>query len=125
MVKYAGLDGLDLDIEEAMSLPSIIRLINRLELNFGRDFLVTLAPVATAMRGQQNLSGLDHETLEKAFSTEIARYNTQFYCGWGCMESTISSDRIIAREWPPSKIVVGLVTNAANCAGWVEDEPLQ
>lgn len=125
VVKYAGLDGLDLDVEEAMSLPSIIRLINRLKLDFGRDFLVTLAPVATAMRGQQNLSGFDHEALEKAFATEIAWYNTQFYCGWGCMESTIDYDRIIARGWPPSKIVVGLVTNPANCAGWVEDEPLQ
>ena len=124
MVKYTGLDGLDLDVEEAMSLPSVIRLINRLKRDFGRGFLITLAPVAPAMRGQENLSGFDYEALNKASAIEISWYNTQFYCGWGCMKSTTDYDRIISRGWPPNKIVVGLVTNPANCAGWVEDEPL-
>jgi len=126
MVRWTGLDGLDLDVEEAMSLPSIIRLIDRLKLDFGRDFLITLAPVATAMRGQQNLSGFDYEALEKAFSNNVAWYNTQFYCGWGCMRSTEDFEKIARRGcWPYGKIVVGLVTNPGNCAGWVEDEPLK
>lgn len=125
LIRFAGLDGLDLDVEEAMSLSSIIRLINRLKRDFGRGFLVTLAPVATAMWGLQNLSGFDYEALEKAFATEIAWYNTQFYCGWGCMKSTSDYDRIVARGWLSSKIVVGLVTNPANCAGWIEDELLR
>lgn len=125
MVADTGLDGLDLDVEDAMSLPSIIRLINRVKRDFGRDFLVTLAPVAPAMRGQENLWGFSYEALEKAFSVEIAWYNTQFYCGWGCMKTTTDYDSIITRGWPASKIVVGLVTNPANCAGWVEDEPLK
>ena len=34
-------------------------------------------------------------------------------------------DRIVARGWLSSKIVVGLVTNPANCAGWIEDELLR
>ena len=76
LVRFAGLDGLDLDVEEAMSLSSIIRLINRLKRDFGRGFLVTLAPVATALWELQNLSGFDYEALEKAFATEIAWYNT-------------------------------------------------
>ncbi len=125
MVTDTGLDGLDLDVEEAMSLPSVIRLINRLKRDLGRDFLITLAPIATAMRGQENLSGFNYEALEKAFSVEIAWYNTQFYCGWGCMKTTSDYEKIISRGWPASKIVVGLVTNPANCSGWVEDEPLR
>lgn len=124
MIVWTGLDGLDLDAEEALSLPGIIRLIDRLKWDFGRDFLITLAPVATAMRGHQNLSGFDYEALEKAFSRQIAWYNTQFYCGWGCMKSTQDYDRLIARGWPANKIVVGLVTNPVNCAGWVPDKPL-
>lgn len=125
MVALTGLDGLDLDVEEAMSLAGIIRLIDRLKRDFGRDFLITLAPVATAMRSQQNLSGFDYEVLEKAFCANIAWYNTQFYCGWGCMENTSDYEKIAARGWPADKIVVGLVTNPRNCAGWVSDKPLR
>lgn len=124
MIVWTGLDGLDLDAEEALSLPGVIRLIDRLKWDFGRDFLITLAPVATAMRGEQNLSGFDYEALEKAFSRQIAWYNTQFYCGWGCMKSTQDYDRLIARGWPANKLVVGLVTNPVNCTGWVPDKPL-
>ncbi|MCJ1226952.1 hypothetical protein MMC12_003607 [Toensbergia leucococca] len=125
LVIWTGLDGLDLDVEEAMSLAGMIRLIDRLKWDLGRDFLITLAPVATAMRGQQNLSGFEYEALEKAFSTNIAWYNTQFYCGWGCMETTADYEKIIARGWPAKKIVIGLVTNPANCAGWVPDDALR
>ena len=125
MIVWTGLDGLDLDVEEAMGLPSVIRLIDRLKTDFGPDFLITLAPIATAMRSQQNLSGFDYEALEKAFADKIAWYNTQFYCGWGDMASTEDYERIIMRGWPASKVVVGLVTNPRNCRGWVADEPLR
>lgn len=122
---FTRLDGLDLDVEEAMSLPSAIRLIDRLKEDFGRGFLITLAPVATAMWGQQNLSGFEYEALEKAFAHKIAWYNTQFYCGWGSMKSSDDYERIIARGWPPSKIVVGLVTNPLSGEGWVGDDELR
>lgn len=125
LLQWTGLDGLDINVEEAMSLPSIIRLIDLLKEDFGRDFLIALSPVATAMYGQQNISGFDYEALEKAFAHKIAWYNTQFYCGWACMKSPDDYDRIIARGWPPSKVVVGLVTNPVNCAGWVGDEELR
>jgi len=125
MITWTGLDGLDLDVEEAMSLGGIVRLVDRLKRDFGRDFLITLAPVATAMRGQENLSGFDYEVLEKAFAANIAWYNTQFYCGWGDMGETSDYERIVARGWPVSKIVVGLVTNPQNGAGWVPDKRLR
>jgi len=125
MIAWTKLDGIDLDTEEAMSLAGIIRLIDRLKADFGQDFIITLAPVATAMYNQQNLAGFDLEAVEKAFGHKIAWYNTQFYCGWGCMKSTKDYDRIINRGWPPSKVVVGLVTNPANCSGWVSDKEIK
>lgn len=125
MIEWTRLDGLDLDIEEAMGLSSVIRLIDRLKIDFGQDFLITLAPVATAMRAQRNLSGFDYEALEKAFSDKIAWYNTQFYCGWGNLAETEDYEKIIMRGWPASKVVVGLVTNPENGSGWVADEPLR
>lgn len=42
------------------------------------------------------------------------------------MRSPEDFEKIACRDcWPDRKIVVGLVTNPANCAGWVEDEPLK
>ena len=125
MVSWTGLDGLDIDVEEAMSIAGIIRLIHRLKLDFGQDFLITLPPIATAMVNQQNLSGFDYEVLEKAFAANVAWYNVQFYNGWGSMKTTKDYERIIARGWPASKVVVGLVTNPENGTGWVPDKLLR
>ena len=125
MIEWTALDGLDLDIEEAMSLAGAIRLVDRLKRDFGDEFLITLAPIAPALRGEENLAGFDHEALEKAFADKIAWYNTQFYCGWGCMKSETDYEKIIMRGWPPEKIVVGLVTNPANCSGHIDDDTLR
>ncbi len=65
MVSTYGLDGLDLDVEEEMSLGGVIRLIDRLRVDFGPGFLITLAPVAAALLNpRNNLSGFDYEALE-------------------------------------------------------------
>lgn len=115
------LQGLDLDVEEVVSLPGIIRLIDRLKADFGLEFLVTLAPVATALLpGQPHLSGFDYRMLEMMRGPSIAWYNTQFYCGWGDARTTAWYDAIMSVGWPPGKVVVGLVTNPANGAGFVE-----
>ncbi|KAI9799009.1 MAG: hypothetical protein M1825_004905 [Sarcosagium campestre] len=119
MIVSTGLDGLDLDVEEAMSLAGVIRLIDRLKSDFGNSFIITLAPIASALCNDENLSGFQYEALEKAFTHKIAWYNTQFYCGWGNMETTKDYDRIIERGWPANKIVAGLVTNPANGKGYV------
>lgn len=46
-------------------------------------------------------------------------YNTQFYCGWGDARSTGWYDAIVAAGWDPRRVVLGVVTNAANGAGHV------
>ena len=92
-------DGIDLDVEEEMSLSGIIRLIDRLRLDFGREFLITLAPVATALLlGQPHLSGFNYFELERQRGGEIAWYNTQFYCGWGDASTTFWYDAIMAAD---------------------------
>lgn len=125
MITKTGLNGLDLDVEEAMSFGGIIRLIDHLKHDFGREFLITLAPVAPAMSNLQNLSGFNYEELEKGLGARVAWYNVQFYCGWGDMSRTAGYEDIVRRGWPPEKIVVGLITNPRNGDGWVEDEPLK
>ena len=125
LIRERGLDGLDLDVEEEMSLNGVIRLIDRLRSDFGRDFIVTLAPVAAAMIDfTKNLSGFDYETLEVMRGRDISWYNTQFYCGWGDCSNTLMFDYMVRKGWPPEKLVVGLVTNPVNGAGYVPFDAL-
>ncbi|KAI9829499.1 MAG: hypothetical protein M1819_006319 [Sarea resinae] len=125
MIAWCQFDGLDLDVEEPTSLPGIIRLIDYLKSDFGPSFLITLAPVASALKGGPHLSGFSYFDLEKAMGRHISWYNTQFYCGWGSMDSVEDYEEVLFRGWLPHKVVVGLVTNPANGAGWVHDELLR
>lgn len=120
LVRAHGLDGLDLDVEEEMSLGGVIRLIDALRSDFGKDFVITLAPVASALLDRRrNLSGFDYEALEVMRGREIAWYNAQFYCGWGDCSSPLMYEMVLARGWPAEKVVVGVVTNPENGPGWI------
>ena len=104
-----------------MTLPGVIRLIDRLRADFGPAFVITLAPVATALLpNQPHLSGFDYRLLEQMRGNQIAWYNTQFYCGWGDATTTFWYDAIMSVGWRADKVVVGLVTNPGNGAGYVE-----
>ena len=125
MAVWTGINGLDLDVEEAMSLPGIIRLIDRLKTDFGPDFIITLAPTATAISAPQDVSSIDYKDLEKAFSSKVAWYNVQCCFGWGFKASVQDCENIILRGWPASRISFGLVMNPANCGSWIVDEALR
>jgi chitinase len=82
IVQY-GLQGMDLDVEQYMSQSGITRLVTRLHADFGDDFIITLAPVASALSNQGNLSGFDYKTLESQAKTAAGQdmidfYNAQF-----------------------------------------------
>ncbi|KAI4954526.1 hypothetical protein J4E86_005835 [Alternaria arbusti] len=145
LITARSLSGLDLDIEEDIPLSTATRLISRLRADFGPEFLITLAPVATALIPDpkipahlrpprpmlasgptpnplhptlRHLSGFSYPELEcSVWGKEIAWYNTQFYCGWGDAFTTEWYDTIIAAGWKPEKIVMGVVTNEANGGG--------
>ncbi len=119
------LQGLDLDVEEAMSLEGIIRLIDRLKLDFGADFIITLAPVAQALQGLRHLSGFDYKALEAKRGDRIAWYNTQFYNNWGSFGTFADYDAILCQGWKPEKVVVGFLTNPSLGRGYVEWEELR
>lgn len=133
MILLTGLDGIDLDVEEHMSLGGVIGLIDALKADFGAEFLITLAPVALAMEFRNNenwlkrtnLSGFDYFELEDVFGDQIAWYNTQFYCGWGDVTSTAQYERIIGKGWAPEKVVMGLTTNQKSASGWVDDDVIR
>ncbi|KAF3479479.1 alkaline phosphatase family protein [Arthroderma uncinatum] len=126
MIRAHGLDGLDLDVEEEMSLPGIVRLINSLKSDFGNDFIITLAPVATALiQGLRHLSGFDYFALEEQMGSKISWYHAQFYNGWGGITDPSMYHTIIANGWNPEKVVVGVLSNPRNgTQGYVPMETL-
>lgn len=114
MIRRHQLDGVDLDVEEPMSLEGIIRLIDRLKSDLGDEFIITLAPVAAALLGIGNLSGFDYRQLEAARAAKISWYNTQFYNGWGPADDPRLYAAIAAQGWSPQRVVYGLLTNPGN-----------
>ncbi|KAI9666020.1 MAG: Cyclin-dependent kinase catalytic subunit [Bathelium mastoideum] len=120
ITRYA-LSGLDLDIEEPVPLSCPLRLIHRLRADFGPSFLITLAPVATALLPSlPHLSGFSYFELHAVAGHEVAWYNVQFYCGWADASRPDTYDAIITAGWPAEKVVLGVVTNQENGAGFVE-----
>lgn len=62
-------------------MADIVHLIQQLKRDFGPDFIITLAPVASALLEGANLSGFDYIALENAVGDQISWYNAQFYSG--------------------------------------------
>ncbi|MCX4553445.1 MULTISPECIES: glycosyl hydrolase family 18 protein [unclassified Streptomyces] len=126
VVSTHHLDGLDLDVEEGMSLVGVERVIDQLHSDFGDGFLVTLAPVATALNGGGNLSGFGYDALYRDKGSSISWFNAQFYCGWGSLDSPAGYEGIVGHGVvPASKVVAGTLTNPANCgSGYVPMDTL-
>ncbi|MFH8586969.1 glycosyl hydrolase family 18 protein [Streptomyces celluloflavus] len=119
------LDGVDIDIEETFSLADTEHLIAQLRTDFGPDFVISLAPVASDLSGSTNFSGgFDYATLEQQAGNQISWYNAQFYCGWGSLTGTRDYDAIMNNGFRPAKVVTGAVTNPATCGGYVDPTTL-
>ncbi|KAK3937801.1 GH18 endo-N-acetyl-beta-D-glucosaminidase endo T [Diplogelasinospora grovesii] len=120
-----GLQGMDLDVEQRMSQRGITRLVQRLRADFGPDFIITLAPVGSALMQGSNISGFDYSALEDSSGDDIRFYNAQFYNGFGSMATPRDYETVIDKHgWDPKKILAGQVTNPANGGSWVPFDQL-
>ncbi|HWS85023.1 MAG TPA: glycosyl hydrolase family 18 protein [Ktedonobacteraceae bacterium] len=113
-------NGVDLDIEESVALSDAQRLIDQLSSDFGSRFLITLAPVASDLKGGGGLSGFNYKDLYQAEGSKIAWFNTQFYSGFGSLASTSDYDSAISNGFPPDKVVAGMLGNLHDGGGYVE-----
>ncbi len=118
------LDGVDLDVEEKMSLQGMEKLIGQLRADYGPEFTITLAPVASALSGGPNLSGFSYEDLYRDKGSDISWFNAQFYNGFGDASDTADFDAIVDKGIiPAEKISVGALTNPANGGSGHVDVP--
>ena len=119
-----NLDGMDLDVEQSVSPATIARLITTLKADFGDDFLITLAPVASALTEGGNLSGFDYIELEANMGADIAFYNAQFYSGFGTFFPESQYEAIIDYEQgiDPARVTATVLTNPSNGFGYVSPD---
>jgi N-acetyl-beta-hexosaminidase len=114
-------DGIDIDVEQDMSLEGVVALIDALRADFGRDFQIILAPVGDAMWGGEHLSGFDYDDLYRQRGDDIDFVNVQFYSGYGTLASADDYDRIVARGvYPAHKLVAGMIGNPGDGGGYVD-----
>jgi hypothetical protein len=120
MLREHNIQGLDIDIEESVPISMPLRLLRQLNTDLGTDFILTMAPVASALL--HNGSGLhgfpQHDMDDQA--TEPARpngklvswYNAQFYNGWGDASTVDMYEQIISEGgWAADRVVMGVLTN--------------
>jgi hypothetical protein len=127
LIKQYSLDGFDLDIEESVDVSLPVKLITALYNDMGPDFLITMAPVASAMSDPNNdgLSGFSYFDLDAQAVTSdgtkmVSWYNTQFYSGFGSPADTSTYDSIISAGWDPSRIVMGILDSPNDGNGYVD-----
>lgn len=119
VIRQFGLEGMDLDVEQRMSQAGISRLVSRLREDFGSEFAITLAPVASALYNGGNLSGFNYKSLESSNGGDIAFYNAQFYSGFGSMDRPDDYVKAVSNGFSPSKLVAGQLTAPANGYGYI------
>ena len=73
--------GIDLDIEEPVSLPNIKKLINQIVKDFGTEFIITMAPIAPSLINDgSSMAGFNYKELYQSKEGQyIHGFNTQCY----------------------------------------------
>lgn len=119
VIRQFKLQGLDIDVEQSMSQGGIERLIDSLRADFGSGFIITLAPVASALNNGGNLSGFDYKLLDSRKGSKISFYNGQFYSGFGSMASPNDYNGIVSNGFAASRVVAGQLTSPNNGYGYI------
>ena len=106
ITEKSWIKGIDLDIEESVTLDNVKMLMNRLINDFGNDFIITMAPISPSlMHNGSSMAGFSYKEL---YLSEEGKYihwfNTQCYYSF----SYETYESIIKNGYPPEKIVMGM-----------------
>ena len=107
--------GVDLDVEETASLDNIKMLIDRLDKDFGKDFIISMAPVQSSL--QQNYPGMGGFVYKNLYNStqghRINYFNGQFYDDY----SSNAYIQAVNNGYPANKVVMGMIysQNLNNC----------
>ena len=102
--------GIDLDIEEEVDIKDVKMLINNISKDFGKDFIITMAPIQGSLeQDEPGMGGFIYKDLYESEEGKLISYfNTQFYFDY----SKTGYDEIVKNGYPPEKVVMGMISNA-------------
>ena len=104
--EYPCISGIDLDVEETTSVDNIKYLIKKIKNDFGKKFIISMAPVSYAI--ESNNPGLGGFIYKELYDSPEGRmidyFNGQFY--YDIAEK--SYDEVMSNNFPPEKIVFGM-----------------
>jgi hypothetical protein len=121
-LKYHNVNGLDIDIEEPVPLACPQNLVERIRADFGGDFIITMAPVASDLTrtGSSAFGNFSYTELDQSsVGPLIDWYNGQYYSGFveGSIED--SYENAIKNGYTPNRIVMGVLNSDNNGNGFV------
>ncbi|KAK4502288.1 hypothetical protein PRZ48_005713 [Zasmidium cellare] len=124
---YHKIQGLDLDIEEQVDVSCPVNLLKRLNQDFGTDFILTMAPVATDLQpNEYGLGGFKYSTMDSQATASgkpngklVNWFNAQFYNGWGDSSSPVGYNAIISNGYAADRVVLGVLDSPNDGgSGW-------
>ena len=106
LIEKSWIQGIDLDIEESVSLDNIKMLLTCLLRDFGEDFILTMAPVSSSLSHDgSSMAGFNYKELyESVEGKHIHWFNVQCYYSF----SYETYESIIKNGYPAEKIVMGM-----------------
>ena len=104
---YPFIQGIDLDIEEEVDIKDVKRLITDIATDFGRDFIITLAPIQSAlMVDGPGLGGFSYKELFQSDAGKFIHwFNVQAYYNY----SIESYEAIVSNGYDASQLVYGVL----------------
>ena len=107
--KRPYIKGIDLDVEEDVSLSNIKMLINRINTDFGSDFIITMAPLGSSLIN--DFPGLGNFVYKDLYNSSegqrINWFNSQCYFTYTPDVFTA----IVDNGYPEEKIVFGMISS--------------
>jgi hypothetical protein len=107
-IKRHKIQGIDIDIEESVNISDVKMLIRRLRSDFGKDFIITMAPVLSDL--QTNTPGLGNFYYKGLYNSpegkEIAWFNVQSYASYQPGDYI----EMVLNGYTPSKLVFGMMS---------------
>lgn len=101
------ISGIDLDVEEEVELDNIYKLITTLDKDFGKDFIISMAPVAEYL--EQDIPGFGGFIYKELYNSPWGKRINYFNCQSYNEYSVDLYQMIIANNYDPSKIVYGML----------------
>lgn len=108
------LSGIDLDIEESVSLNNVKMLMSQIKEDFGNSLTLSMAPIQSSLESDEpGMGGFTYKDLLQSPEGKLIDYfNVQFYSDYSCE----AFDRIVDNGYLPEMIVMGAIAGTSTGA---------